>query len=111
MLTASEIISRINRKIMNASSKLGGPTEMLNILNEANRDIQTRVDLISGKRTGTPKLIMNNIWEYPVDVDISYDKMIEAEFEDEYTSSSKSQFQRTPAKFFFNLRNPYVSNG
>jgi len=110
-LTLAQIISQVNRKIQNAVSKLGGQNELINIINESNREIESRLDLISAKRTGVPELIMNNIWEYPLPIDISYDKMIEAQFEDEYTSNIKSQFQRSPAKFFFNLKNPYLYNG
>src|SRR3990167_8836187 len=110
-LTLAQIISQVNRKIQNAVSKLGGQNELINIINESNREIESRLDLISAKRTGVPELIMNNIWEYPLPIDISYDKMIEAQFEDEYTSNIKSQFQRSPAKFFFNMKNPYLYNG
>lgn len=109
-LTLSTIISRVNRKIQQASSKLGGQVEMIAIINEANRDIQSRVDLICAKRTGTPRLIMNEIYEYAIDSDCAYDKMIEAMFEDENNSLNKSQFQRSPAKFFFSMKNPYNFN-
>lgn len=110
-LTLSTIISRVNRKIQNASSKLGGQNEMIAIINEANREIQSRVDLICAKRTGVPRLIMNNIFEYSIDSDCAYDKMIEAIFEDENTSLNKSQFQRNPAKYFFSMKNPYTFTG
>lgn len=110
-LTLSTIISRVNKKIQNAQGKLGGQTEIIAIINEAQRDIQSRVDFISAKKEGTPTLIMNNIWEYPLDADVSYDKIIEARFEDEFTDLNKAQFQRSPAKFFFNASNPFLSNG
>lgn len=110
-LTLANIISRVSRKVQNATQKLGGQNEVIAIINEANRELESRVDLISAKRTGTPRLIMNNIFEYPIDIDISYDKMIEANFEDENQSTGRSQFQRSPAKFFFNMKNPFQDNG
>lgn len=109
-LTASQLLQRVYRKIHNTQGKLGGETEVLKILDEANRTLQLKVDFISAKRTAVPVLVFHDIYEYPIAADIAYDKMIEADFEKELDRLTKSNFQKTTPKFLFNARNPYVLN-
>lgn len=105
-LTATQLIDRINKKIRNAKAALGGDSELYKLLDEANVKLKLKVDLISAKRRGAPFLVFNGIYEYAVDEDLDYNKMIMLRYENEEEYLVKSQFEVSPGKYLFNSRNP-----
>lgn len=109
-LTCGQLIDRVNKKIHNSKSKIGGDDGIMAILNEANRKLHLDINFISLKRTASPILVFKNIYEYPLPVDISYDQIIQAYFEADPNNSAQSQFEMTIPKFLFNARNPYNLN-
>lgn len=110
-LTATELISRINKKIHNAKGKLGGDDELYNILNEGNRQLQLKTDLVSAKRDGASVLLFDDTYEYPLPADMDYNKVAEARLETEINDAKRTNFEMTQPKFLFNSRNPFYSSG
>jgi len=103
-LTETKLIDRINRRIHNAKGKLGGDTEMRNILNDALRFVRLDIDLPGAKRVGSSFLIFDDVFEYPLPSDIDYDKTIQILPEEE---SFKNQiWERVALKYFHTLQNP-----
>ena len=95
-LTASTIISRINRKIHNSKQKIGGDQEVLNIMNEASRTLQAEVDFPSARKKSAPFLAFTDVDEYALPSDIAYDKIIKLIFENEqYESGSVFSFKNS----------------
>lgn len=102
-----DIIGRVNKKIYNQKGKLGGDTEVINIANQSIQQLQLAIDLVSARRTSPPNYLFNQIHEYPLPVDMSYDKFAAAIFDRETGSTNKSTVQQKPSRFLFNANNPY----
>jgi len=108
MITESQLISTVNKKIQNAKGKLGGDSALRDIANESLRDLQVSVDFPSAKRHSAPFRLYSNVFEYPLPVDCAYSKVCELLKESEEYSSIKTEFQKTPKKYLFSLNNPCV---
>lgn len=104
-LTASQLITSINKKIHGAKGKIGDDTQMYRILNEASRKLRGDVKLIGTKRTGAPILVAKDIYEYPAPSDIQFTKVIEMYDEQDV----RLEIEATDPKHFFNLRNPVLT--
>lgn len=102
-----DIIGRVNKKIYNQKGKLGGDTEIINIANQSIQQLQLAVDLVSARRTAKPNYLFQNIFHYPLPVDMSYSKFAAAMFDRETGSTNRSDFQQKPSRFMFSANNPY----
>lgn len=100
-LSAATIIQRINRKIHNLAPKLGGDSEILDIMNEANRDLQLEMDLASLQRPAPNFLAYSNTYEYALPVDIAYDKSISIK----KSSDLRWTFEKGEPFSFQNIKN------
>jgi len=104
LLSETQLIASVNKKIKGAKAKLGGDTEIRRILNESMGDLRLDSDLISAKRPGIPFLIYQDVYEYAVPADIDYDKGISIIPQD--ITLKNYLWERIPLKYFYRPQNP-----